>query len=65
MSAPNDKTTLANMPLPPGVTELEWADAILEFARLYLEQEPVEIHRAAAMIKAARERMTAAGKAAP
>ena len=50
------------MTLPPDTTELEFADALLEMARLYLEQEPVDVKAAAGMIKAARERMAAARK---
>jgi hypothetical protein len=61
MTPPNDKdASLGAMKLPPGLTELEFADALLEMARLHLEQEPVDIKGAAAMIKSARQRMDAA-----
>jgi hypothetical protein len=50
---------LSTIGLPPGLTETQFVDSLLEMARLCLAQEPLDIGQALQMIAAARARLAA------
>jgi len=66
MTPPDTTGPVETVPLPPGLTEIQFVDSLLEMARQFLASDDTrDIERALGLIAAARERLAAAAKAAP